>query len=70
MENKNKEHHAKDIENLLVRNYYMNYFFDPIQYDFRTYRILYYFHRNNEPLFYLAFSYTSIFKIFLLINYD
>ena len=56
-----------DIEKLLRKQYYMNYFLDPIQYDFRTYKILYYFHRNNEPLFYLALSYTS--KILLNSRY-
>lgn len=54
-----------EIENLIRRKYYLNYFLDPMQYDFRIYRILYYFHRNNEPLFYLALSYTSKF-LFLI----
>ncbi len=58
-DNKANEEKNHDIENLLRKYYYINYFLDPIQYDFRTYRILYYFHRNNEPLFYLALSYTS-----------
>lgn len=58
-DNKANEEKNKDIENLLRKHYYINYFLDPIQYDIRTYRILYYFHRNNEPLFYLALSYTS-----------
>lgn len=62
MNEKNKSNLPKDfneIDLLIKKQYYLTYFFDPIQYDFRTYRILYYFHRNNEPLFYLALSYTS-----------
>lgn len=59
IDNKSIDDKNKDIDNLLRKQYYMNYFLDPTQYDFRTYRILYYFHRNNEPLFYLALSYTS-----------
>jgi hypothetical protein len=52
IKNKIKKYHKK--------NYLFNYLFDPTQYDGRTFRIIYYFHRNNEPLFYLALSYCSI----------
>ncbi len=41
----------------------INYFFDPIQYDGRIKRVLKYFYLNNEPLFYLAASYCSIFTL-------
>lgn len=39
----------------------LNYIFDPIQYDGRIKRILKFFYLNNEPLFYLAMSYCTIF---------
>ena len=62
LENENKK---KEVENLLKKQYYLTYFFDPTQYDLRTFRILSYFHKNNEPLFYLALSYTSKMLIYI-----
>jgi len=61
MKEKNNTDDIVLFQNLIKKHYYFDYFLDPIQYDFRSYKILYYFHRNNEPLFYLALSYTSIF---------
>ena len=45
---------AKIIKLLIKKKYLFNFLLDPIQYDGRVRRIIYYFHRNNEPLFYLA----------------
>lgn len=49
----------KKLNAHLSSNYTKNYFLDVTQYDNRTIRILNYFYLNNEPLFYLAFSYCS-----------
>lgn len=53
----------KEIQKLLnsdlTQHYLINYFLDANQYDGRSLRILNYFYLNNEPLFYLAFSYCS-----------
>lgn len=47
----------------IKKNIFINYFLDPIQYDGRIKRILKYFYMNNEPLFYLALSYCTIFTV-------
>jgi hypothetical protein len=51
----------KKLNDHISSNYTLNYFMDVTQYDNRTIRILNYFYLNNEPLFYLAFSYCSKF---------
>lgn len=63
----------KEIQKLLnahlTQHYLINYFLDANQYDGRSLRILNYFYLNNEPLFYLAFSYCSKLLYHIILYY-
>ena len=52
----------KKLDKQISQYYLFNYFLDVNQYDGRCLKILNYFYLNNEPLFYLAFSYCSKFR--------
>ena len=49
----------KQLRSNIKNSFFSNYYMDITQYDSRTLKILNYFYLNNEPLFYLAFSYCG-----------
>lgn len=49
----------KQLRSNIKNSFFSNYYMDITQYDGRTLKILNYFYLNNEPLFYLAFSYCG-----------
>jgi len=67
--NEETNENIEKIEKSIKRNYLLLFWLDPTQYDGRIKHILHYFHKNNEPLFYLAFSYCSMIKIFINNSY-